>query len=119
MIVHDSIHDGLVFVFREESGSLLPMTTAPCMGSPELPKFDAVLRESLSTTLNIDLSDDRWIHASLPVRWGGLGVRSVVSLAPSAYLASAATLQRSSLGFVVVFPVCLINIVIIMMMMII
>jgi len=60
-------------------------------GSPELPKFDAVLRESLSTTLNIDLSANRWIQASLPVRWGGLGVRSFVSLAPSAYLASAAS----------------------------
>jgi len=44
------------------------MRTAPCTGSPELPKFDAVLRESLSTTLNIDLSDDRWTQASLPVR---------------------------------------------------
>jgi len=65
------------------------LRTAPCSGSPELPKFDAVLRESLSTTLNIDLSDDRWIQALLPVRWGGLGVHSVVSLAPSAYLAAA------------------------------
>ena len=67
------------------------LRTAPCTGSPELPKFDAVLRESLSTTLNIDLNDDRWNQASLPVRWGGLGIRSVVSLAPSAYLASAAS----------------------------
>jgi len=57
----------------------------------ELPKSDAVLQESLSTTLNIDLDDDRWTQASLPVRLGGLGVRSVVSLAPSAYLASAAS----------------------------
>jgi len=48
----------------------------------------------LSTTLNIDLSDDRWIQASLPVRWGGLGVRSVVSLAPCAYLASAASTEE-------------------------
>jgi len=67
------------------------LRTAPCTGSPALPAFDAVLRESLSTTLNIDLDDDRWTQASLPVRWGGLGIRSVVSLAPSAYLASAAS----------------------------
>lgn len=70
------------------------LRTAPCTGSPELPKFDAVLRESLSTTLNIDLNDDRWNQASLPVRWGGLGIRSVVSLAPSAYLASAASTEE-------------------------
>ena len=66
------------------------LRTAPCTGSPALPAFDAVLRESLSTTLNIDLDDDRWTRALLPVRWGGLGIRIVVSLAPSAYLASAA-----------------------------
>jgi hypothetical protein len=34
------------------------LRTAPCTGSQELLKFDAVLRESLSTTLNIDLDED-------------------------------------------------------------
>src|SRR5580704_10001113 len=38
-----------------------------------------------------DLSDEGWQQASLPVRWGGLGVRSAVMLAPSAYFASAAS----------------------------
>ena len=28
--------------------------------------------------LNIDLDDDRWTQASLPVRWRGLGIRSVL-----------------------------------------
>lgn len=70
------------------------LRTAPCTGSPELTKIDAVLRESLCTTLNIDLNDDRWTQASLPIRWGGLGIRSVVSLAPSAYLASAARTEE-------------------------
>jgi hypothetical protein len=42
-------------------------------------------------TLNIDLDDDRCSDAMLPVRWGGLGIRSVVSLAPSIYMASAAS----------------------------
>jgi len=69
------------------------LKTAPCTGSPELPKFDAVLRESLSTTLNIDLGDDRWtMQASLHVRWGGLVVRGVVSLA----LASGASTDRGA-----------------------
>src|SRR5260221_1877526 len=31
-----------------------------------------------------------WDQATLPVRWGGLGIRSAVKLAPCAYLASAA-----------------------------
>ena len=42
--------------------------TAPCKGIPELPKLDAVLRKSVSTTLNIDLGDDRWTQASLLIR---------------------------------------------------
>ena len=67
------------------------LRTAPCTDSPVLPSFDATIRESLSATLNVELSDVRWAQASLPVRWGGLGVRSVVLLAPSAYLASAAS----------------------------
>jgi len=48
--------------------------------------YDAVLRDSLSATLNIDIDDNRWTQASLPVRLGGLGVRSAVLLAPSACL---------------------------------
>jgi len=67
------------------------LRTSPCTDSPELPLYDSVLRNSLSATLNVDIDDNRWLQASLPVRWGGLGVRSVVLLAPSAYLASAAS----------------------------
>ncbi len=86
-------HDSLFLLRNVLSAPRLMylLRTAPCTGSPELEKFDTVLRESLSRTLNIDLDDERWIQASLPVRWGGLGVRSVVLLAPSAYLASAAS----------------------------
>lgn len=67
------------------------LRTSCCTDSPCLPLLDATIRDSLSAILNVDLSDNRWSQASLPVRWGGLGVRSVVSLAPSAYLASAAS----------------------------
>jgi hypothetical protein len=39
---------------------------------------------SLITTLNIDLDDDKWSQALLPVRWGGHGIHIVVSLSLSA-----------------------------------
>ena len=39
---------------------------------------------------NFSLTDEQWLQASLPNRFGGLGARSVSSLAPSAFLASAA-----------------------------
>jgi len=60
------------------------LRTAPYTGSPEQPLYDAVLRDSLSITLNVEFNEERWLQASLPVRWGGLGVRGVVLLAPSA-----------------------------------
>jgi len=52
------------------------------------------LRAGLTTILNVDLMDDQWIQASLPVRDGGLGIRSVQMLAPSAFLASAASILQ-------------------------
>ena len=48
------------------------------------------LHNATSKICNVHLSDDQWLQASLPVRYGGLGVRRVSSLAPSAFLASAA-----------------------------
>jgi hypothetical protein len=76
------------------------LRTTPCTDSPVLPLFDATIRESLSATLNVELSDERWMQASLPVRWGGLGVRGVVLLAPSAFLASAASTTQLTTALV-------------------
>ena len=45
--------------------------------------------ENVSAPSPTDLTDIQWIQASLPVKNGGLGVRRVSSLAPSAFLASA------------------------------
>ena len=44
----------------------------------------------LSSITNTLLDDHAWMQASLPVKSGGLGIRSAVHLAPSAYLASFA-----------------------------
>jgi len=47
-----------------------------------------------------DLNDDQWLQASLPVRNAGLRIHSAQTLAPSTFLASAAstlTLQQSIL----------------------
>ena len=49
-------------------------------------------QQSACTSFNIQLaeSDPSWTQSTLPVCHGGLGIRSTVQLAPSAYLASAA-----------------------------
>jgi len=38
-----------------------------CIDSPVLPLYDAVLRESLSATPNVELDDIRWSQDSLPM----------------------------------------------------
>ena len=52
--------------------------------------LDGLLRGCVCAITNTDLTDIQWTQASLPVRNGGLGIRRVSSLAPSAFLASAA-----------------------------
>ena len=76
------------------------LRTSQCSDNPLLRQFDDTLRTGLITILNVDINSDQWLQASLPVTDGGLGIRSAEMLAPSAYLASAAStllLQQSIL----------------------
>ena len=68
------------------------LRASPCFLSSGLEDFDHLQRSILSDIANINLidNDSAWAQASLPVWTGGLGIRSVVQLAPSAFLASAA-----------------------------
>ena len=87
-----SSHDALVLLRASFSAPKLLHTlrSSPCAGHPTLMKFDDLLRQCVCNIANADLTDFQWIQASLPVRNGGLGIRRVASLAPSAFLASAA-----------------------------
>ena len=104
-----SLQDGLL-ILRAAVDSPMIMNViraAPCTDNPLLVRFDSALRSGLSAVINCDLTELAWIQASLPIRDGGLGVRSVVLLGPSAFLASAAatlTLQNVILGECVVRP---------------
>ena len=71
---------------------LYNLRTSPCFLSPMLQDYDELLKRTISGIVNINFSenDPAWIQATLPVRCGGLGIRSTVQLAPSAFLASAA-----------------------------
>ena len=66
------------------------LRTADCCDNEILTQFDNIVSKELSTLLNCELSEDQILQASLPVKTGGLGFRSSSSLAPSAFLASAA-----------------------------
>jgi hypothetical protein len=53
-----------------------------------LSRMDNVIRSTLSNVLNLNLNDENWAQASLPVRFGGLGIRSVKDLAIPCMLSS-------------------------------
>ena len=48
-------------------------------------------QQSVALVFQLAESDPSWTQSTLPVRHGGLGIRSAVQLAPSAFLASASS----------------------------
>ena len=98
-----SRHDALTLLrFSLSAPKLMhTMRSSPCFAHPSLMEFDAELRHCLSMITNISLSDIQWKQASLPVKKGGLGIRLVSQVAPSAFLSSACAtkaLQDAILG---------------------
>ena len=47
--------------------------------------FDEIVRSGLESIVNIAINDSTWTQASLPVRNGGLGIRSALSLSLPAF----------------------------------
>ena len=88
-----SAHDALIILRSSFSAPKLLHTlrSSPCWSNPALATFDSLVKSALCKITNNALPEHSWIQASLPVRDGGLRIRSVVSLAPSAFLASAAS----------------------------
>jgi len=64
---------------------------SPSVHVSALQTFDGHLRLAVSNITNSGLSDTQWIQASLPIKYGGLGIRRVVSLALPVFLAAAAS----------------------------
>ena len=71
---------------------LYTLRSVPCFASSELNSYVDTLRSIFSSICNIhlDRDDPSWLQSTLPVKSGGLGLRSAVHLAPSAFLSSAA-----------------------------
>ena len=70
--------------------ALYVLRTAPCFESAILNNLDCLQRKLLESICNVQLDDNAWTQASLPILAGGLGIRSFARLAPSAFLASVA-----------------------------
>ena len=75
------------------------LRSSPCVNHLSLVEFDSLLHSGLTSVTNCALDDSAWLQSSLPIRDGGLDIRSVVMLTPSAFLASAAsTLELQDAG---------------------
>ena len=83
-------HDALILLRHSLSAPKVMHTlrSSPSFDHSQLLELDKILRECLCNLLNADMSDNQWLQATLPVRRGGLGIRSISQLAPSAFLAS-------------------------------
>jgi hypothetical protein len=75
---------------------LYVLRTAPCFQYSILPDLDSLQWSLLEEICNVHLTEEVWLQASLPINVGGLGIRSFVSLTPSAYLAPAASSSNVS-----------------------
>ena len=102
-----SLHDALCML---QHAVYIPkliyfLRTSPNPNETVLNKFTTLLRSRMEIIFNISFNEMGWLQAQLPVSLGGMGIGSMVELAPSAFLASAAAttnLQNSMLpaGFV-------------------
>ena len=89
-------HDALVLLKSSCSSPRLMhiLRSSPCDGHMTLTSISDLLRECLNLIANVNINDLQWLQASLPVKVGGLGLRSPMKLALSTFLASVSgTLQ--------------------------
>ena len=91
---HVSAQDALILLRNAFSipKLLYILRTSPSFLSPALDSYDESLKSIVSriTNIHFEANNPAWSQATLPVGVGGLGIRSAVQLAPSAFLASAA-----------------------------
>ena len=94
-------HNALVLLKNSLSMPRLLYTlrTSDCRNHPLLTRFDTILREGLLLILNVNFYDTQWLQATLPVRNGGIGLRTTSTLATSAFLASAASTEAFQQAF--------------------
>ena len=88
---HLDSHTAVFFLAHHVSAPRLSylLRSAPLYKEPEaLDRIDETVRSTLEAVTNVTISGESWEQATLPVRLGGLGVRSVGSLALPCHVAS-------------------------------
>jgi hypothetical protein len=57
--------------------------------------IDSSLKSSLERTLNLRLTDLQWCQSTLPIRFGGLGIRRISDIYLPAFLSSIHAVLKS------------------------
>jgi hypothetical protein len=65
------------------------LRSSPCFLKPTiLERYDTIIKDALVKILNIQLPEEAWSQATLPVAKGGLGLRPATEVAIAGYLSS-------------------------------
>jgi hypothetical protein len=65
------------------------LRSSPCFLKPDiLKRYDTIIKDALVKILNIQLPEEAWSQATLPVAKGGLGLRPATEIALAGYLSS-------------------------------
>ena len=70
------------------------MCLSPCTGHKLLSDVDYSHLLTLNNITNVNVTDEQWNQTSLYVEAGSIGVRSVMSIAPSAFMSSSTSTQQ-------------------------
>ena len=80
-------HLFLYYCFQPKVNHLM-RTIPPNQILPFLHRFDLLKRSILNAILHVQLTDDQWLQATLPVKSGGFGLTNSVLYCEAAYLAA-------------------------------
>ncbi|KAI5637191.1 hypothetical protein NE865_10088 [Phthorimaea operculella] len=64
-------------------------TTPTWLFPEEVSVVDGAIRNTVESVINVTLDDNQWQQASLPIRYGGLGIRSIRAVSLPAFIASS------------------------------
>ena len=89
-LAHLSAHEAFFLLRNSLSMPRLQyfLRTTPCPNSAEAIVYDSLLHSATISLLNSPIDGRAWSQAKLPVRWGGLGIRTIDSVGLPAFLSS-------------------------------
>ena len=87
ILAHDAL---IVLKYALSTPRILHLRCSPRYGHSVIGDIDRLLRSNVSYIAKLDLTDQQWMQASLPMKDESLGIRRASALVLPAFLSSAA-----------------------------